>query len=159
MDRGEHLMEALWDMMNKKRVLDQTELRTISEELNTTELRCIEYVGRNTNVNATRLAEAFYMTTGAASKLTKKLLAKGLVSRYQKLENRKEVYFRLTEEGESLFEAVSALRERLSNRDAAIFDELTPEQYDTILRFVGRYSDHLDHAGRRPERRVPYTGR
>ncbi len=89
------------------------------------------------------------MTTGAASKLTKKLLSKGLLIRYQKLENRKEVYFRLTERGETLYEAVSALRKNLIRRDDPVFSELSDTQYEVILQFVRRYREHLDSLTRR----------
>lgn len=39
------------------------------------------------------------MTRGAISKLTKKLIKKGLIVSYQKPDNKKEIYFRLTEQG------------------------------------------------------------
>jgi len=153
MDRGEQLMSALWDMMNKKRALDQSQLKGLAEDLNATELRCIDYVGRHSSVNATRLAEAFYMTTGAASKLTKKLLAKGLLLRYQKLENRKEVYFRLTEQGEVLFAALAEIREKIARRDESVFAALPDAQYESFLRFARSYSDHLDLTAHRSARR------
>lgn len=149
MDRGEQLISALWDMMNKRRALEHQALKHLSPDLNPSEVRCIDYVGAHTNVNATRLAEAFYMTTGAASKLTKKLLSKGLISRFQKLENRKEVYFRLTPEGETIFKAHAALQEEFAARDEAVFHQLTEEDYETILSFARNYSAHLEKAGRR----------
>ncbi len=152
MDRGELLLDSLWTVMNKKRNLDRDEWKTESPDLNSTELRCIEYVGHHPNVNATRLAGAFFMTTGAASKLTKKLLSKGLLSRYQKLENRKEVYFRLTEQGETLYQVLSGIREKLNRRDKPVFDQLTDGQYETILAFVRSYSEHLDRVSRQPLR-------
>ena len=148
MDRGEQLLEALWTVMNKKRSLDRSEWKTESPDLNSTELRCIEYVGHHPNVNATRLAEAFYMTTGAASKLTKKLLSKGFLVRYQKLENRKEVYFRLTEQGEALYQVLAGIREKINQRDRLVFDQLSNAQYETILGFAKSYSDHLDRVTR-----------
>ena len=148
MDRGEQLLEALWTVMNKKRSLDRSEWKTESPDLNSTELRCIEYVGHHPNVNATRLAEAFYMTTGAASKLTKKLLSKGFLVRYQKLENRKEVYFRLTEQGEALYQVLAGVREKINQRDQIVFDQLTDTQCETILGFAKSYSDHLDRVSR-----------
>ena len=148
MDRGEQLLEALWTVMNKKRSLDRSEWKTESPDLNSTELRCIEYVGHHPNVNATRLAEAFYMTTGAASKLTKKLLTKGFLIRYQKLENRKEVYFRLTEQGEALYQVLAGIRDKMNKRDQPVFDQLTDTQYETILSFAKSYSDHLDRVAR-----------
>ncbi len=151
MDRGELLLDALWAVMNKKRTLDRTQWKTDdTQDLNPTELLCIEYVGRYSNVNATRLAEAFCMTTGASSKLTKRLLAKGYLVRYQKLENRKEVYFRLTEAGEELYHILSGIREKLNQRDRPVIDQLSDDQYQTILDFTRSYSDHLDRLSRRP---------
>ena len=82
------------------------------------------------------LAEAFSMTTGAASKLTKRLLARDLVTRYQKLENRKEVYFRLSPQGEELFAVLAEIRAKLNRRDEAIFADLDEGVYDAILRFA-----------------------
>ena len=148
MDRGEQLMEALNELINKKEALDRLTWRTVARDLNPTELRCVEYIGRHTGVNATRLAEAFSMTTGAASKLTKRLLARDLVTRYQKLENRKEVYFRLTEQGEALYQVLAGIRERMNKRDQPVFDQLTDTQYETILSFAKSYSDHLDRVSR-----------
>ena len=117
MDRGEQLMEVLSELIHKKEALDRLTWRTVARDLNPTELRCVEYIGRRAGVNATRLAEAFSMTTGAASKLTKRLLARDLVTRYQKLENRKEVYFRLSPQGEELFAVLAEIRAKLNRRD------------------------------------------
>ena len=148
MDRGEQLMEALNELINKKEALDRLTWRTVARDLNPTELRCVEYIGRRAGVNATRLAEAFSMTTGAASKLTKRLLARDLVTRYQKLENRKEVYFRLTEQGEALYQVLAGIREKMNKRDQPVFDQLSNAQYETILGFAKSYSDHLDRVAR-----------
>ena len=136
-------MDALWGMLQRRWSLDGAVWKQADRDLNLTELRCIEYVGSHTNANSTRLAEVFFMTTGATSKLTKKLLAKGLLQRYQKPDNRKSVYFRLTEAGEQLFATLSDLRQQLRDRDAPIFQRMTDEEYDTILGFVQRYDDHL----------------
>ncbi len=143
MDQGEQLMDALWGILQRRRALDGAVWKQAAKDLNLTELRCIEYVGSHTNANSTRLAEVFFMTTGAASKLTKKLLAKGLVQRYQRPDNRKEIYFRLTETGTQLFAALSDLRQKIRERDAPFFERMTKEEYDTIFGFVQRYDDHL----------------
>ena len=143
MDRGEQLMDALWGMLQRRQALDGAAWKQAAKDLNLTELRCIEYVGSHTNVNSTRLAEIFYMTTGATSKLTKKLLAKGLLQRYQRPDNRKEIYFRLTEAGNQLFATLSDLRQKIRERDAPIFERMTDEECNAILGFVRRYDDHL----------------
>ena len=143
MDRGEQLMDALWGMLQRRWALDGAVWKQAAQDLNLTELRCIEYVGSHNNTNSTRLAEVFFMTTWAASKLTKKLLAKGLLQRYQRPDNRKEIYFRLTEAGNQLFATLSDLRQKIRERDAPIFERMTDEECNAILGFVRRYDDHL----------------
>lgn len=149
MDRGEHLLDALGAVMNKKRTLDRNEWKAAAQDLNPTELLCVEYVGQHASVNSTRLAEALCITTGAASKLTKRLLTKGILLRYQKPENQKEVFFRLTESGERLYEILSGIRKKLNQRDQPVFDRLSDDQYETILDFTRGYSEHLDRLLRR----------
>lgn len=113
MDRGEELIGALWDMLNTKRALDQRALKAVAGDLDLSELRCTDCVGTHQRVNPAKLAGACYITSGAASKLTRGLLTQGLLDRYQKLENRKEVYFRLTPAGQTLCHAQGILGRKL----------------------------------------------
>jgi len=50
------------------------------------QVHCIESIEKNTNPNEANLSESHYMTRGALSKLTKKLIKKRLIETYQKLE-------------------------------------------------------------------------
>ena len=143
MEREELLMDPLREMFQRRWALDKTVWRQAAEDLNPTELRCIEYLGSHANANATRLAESFFLTTGATSKLTKMLPAKGFLVRYQKEKNRKEVDYRLTEEGERIYTTVSNLRRPLSCRDVPFFETMDDEEYNTILHFAQRYDDYL----------------
>ena len=62
------------------------------------EVHYIEYIGKNEDFNVTKLANDFYMTRGAISKLTKKL-----IESYQKPENKKEIYYKFTENSWKIF--------------------------------------------------------
>ncbi|GJM80477.1 hypothetical protein HMSSN139_29730 [Paenibacillus sp. HMSSN-139] len=92
----------------------------------------------------TRLAESLYMTRGAITKLTRKLIEKGLIESYQKPDNKKEIYFRLTGKGQEIYEIHEELHKELQERDKAVFDQVTEEQYDQMMRFMEQYSRHLD---------------
>ncbi|MNV66265.1 HTH-type transcriptional regulator Hpr [compost metagenome] len=84
------------------------------------------------------------MTRGAISKITKKLVEKGLIESYQKPDNKKEIYFRLTEQGEVVNKVHEELHKEFQERDKAVFEQVTEEQFDSMLRFMDRYSRHLD---------------
>ncbi|MNE92993.1 MarR family protein [compost metagenome] len=84
------------------------------------------------------------MTRGAISKLTKKLIEKDLIESYQKPDNKKEIYFRLTEQGKVIDKIHEELHAEFQERDKAVFGQVTEEQFDSMLSFIERYSRHLD---------------
>lgn len=84
------------------------------------------------------------MTRGAISKLTKKLIQKGLIESYQKSDNKKEIYFRLTEQGKVIYNVHEDLHKEFQERDKAVFEQVTEEQFESMLSFVEKYSRHLD---------------
>lgn len=84
------------------------------------------------------------MTRGAISKLTKKLIKKGLIESYQKADNKKEIYFKLTEQGKVIFNIHEELHKEFRERDKIVFDQITDAQLDSMLSFVEKYRAHLD---------------
>ncbi|TKI89432.1 MarR family transcriptional regulator, partial [Bacillus cereus] len=87
-------------------------------------VHCIEYIENNADSNVTQLAEAFYVTRGAISRMTKKLIQKGLVESYQKLENKKEIYFKLTEQGKEIYKIHENLHKEFQERDKGVFEQV-----------------------------------
>jgi DNA-binding MarR family transcriptional regulator len=108
------------------------------------EVHCMEYIEKNADSNVTKLAKAFYITRSAVSKLTKKLIEKGLVESYQKPDNKKEIYFRLTKQGKTINKVHEKLHKEFQERDRVVFEQITEEQYDSMLNFVEKYNRHLD---------------
>jgi len=94
--------------------------------------------------NVTKLAESLYMTRGAISKMTKKLMEKGLIESYQKPDNKKEIYFRLTEQGLRIYKVHEELHKSFQERDKAVFEQISDEQFDSVISFVEKYCRHLD---------------
>lgn len=144
MSKGYDLIASLWDMMQKYIWLNSYKMKTDLKGYTPSEIHCLDYIGKNAGSNVTRLADAFYMTRGAISKMTKKLMEKELVQSYQKPENKKEIYFRLTEQGKEVFNIHQNLHREFQTRDKAVFDQFTDEQLEIMLDFVRVYSEHLD---------------
>ena len=114
------------------------------KEYKPSEVHCIEYIGKNVDSNVTKLAESFYMTRSAMSKITKKLIEKGFIESYQKPDNKKEIYFRLTKQGKEINKIHDKLHKEFQERDKVVFEEVTEEQLDSMINFVEKYSRHLD---------------
>lgn len=144
MSRGEEILGVCWDTFQKKMCLEGFLLKQKLKEYKPSEIHCIQYVGDNPNVNVTKLADAFAMTTGGVTKLTKKLIEKNLLSAHKSPDNKKEIYFTLTAKGMEIYQTHHALDIQFHQRDKEIFDNITDETYEAILNFFGVYSKHLD---------------
>lgn len=144
MSNEEQVMMSLWDLFNKKIWLDEFKMKDRLKGYKPSELHCMDYIKKNVDSNVTKLAESFYMTRSAISKITKKLMEKGLIESYQKPDNKKEIYFRLTEQGKAINEVHEKLHKELQERDKAVFEQVTEEQFNMILGFAEKYNKHLE---------------
>lgn len=144
MNKEEQVMTRFRDVFNKMAWLNKSRMEDGLKGYKSSEVHCIEFIEKSEDSNVTKLAESLYMTTGAISKLTKKLLEKGLIESYQKPENKKEIYFRLTEQGKEVYHIHEELHKEFQERDKAVFAQVSEEQFDSMLRFIEKYSTHLD---------------
>ncbi|KEQ22113.1 MarR family transcriptional regulator [Paenibacillus tyrfis] len=144
MNKKEQVIMGFRDLFNKMVWLNKFKMEDSLKGYKPSEVHCIEYIERNVDSNVTKLAESLYMTTGAISKITKKLIKKGLIESYQKPDNKKEIYFRLTEQGKVIDKIHEELHKEFEERDKAVFEQVTEEQFDSMLSFMEKYSRHLD---------------
>lgn len=144
MNKKELLLTGFRDLYNKMAWLNNIKMNRSFGEFTSAEVHFIEYVGENPDSNVTKLANAFYMTRGGASKMSKKLIKKGVIESYQKVENNKEIYFKLTPAGEAIYKTHRDLHKEFEERDNSVFEQITEEQFDSMLRFIAKYSNHLD---------------
>ncbi|MBN7772281.1 MarR family transcriptional regulator [Clostridium aminobutyricum] len=144
MNKEEQVKMRFRDLYNKLAWLNKLKMEASFKGYTPSEVHCIENIGRNVDSNVTKLAESFYMTRGAISKMTKKLIKKGVIESYQKPDNKKEIYFRLTEQGQVIYKVHEELHKEFQERDKSVFEQVTEEQFDSMLSFVEKYNRHLD---------------
>ncbi|MBC6498231.1 MarR family transcriptional regulator [Weissella confusa] len=73
-------------------------LQLVLNEFRHPEVETLEFIANHPDdANVTKLAEYSDMTRGAITKITNKMIEKGLVTDYKKPENKKERYFTLTD--------------------------------------------------------------
>lgn len=144
MDKNEQVMANVRDLFNKLAWINKVKMEKALEGYKPSEVHCIEFIAKNEDPNVTKLAEAFYMTKSAISKITKKLMDKGYIESYQKPENKKEIYFRLTTKGAEINQVHDNLHQEFLDRDKVVFEDVSDKQYEQVLQFVDKYSRHLD---------------
>jgi DNA-binding MarR family transcriptional regulator len=143
MDKRQELISQMIDLSNEIEWFNRPILEERLKEYPLSEIELIEKIGTIPNANVTKLASASYMTRGAISKLTKKLLSKDLIESYQIEDNKKEIYFRLTSKGEKIRKVHSDLHMTFLQRDKIVFEGMTNEEFDTIFRFISKYREHI----------------
>lgn len=144
MNREDEFIMNVRDLFNKLTWLNKIKMEVALKDYKPSEVHCIEYIGNNDDVNVTKMAEVFFMTRSAMSKTAKKLMAKGAIESYQKAENKKEIYFKLTEKGQEAFNIHEKLHKEFRKRDSLVFKELSAEEFICINSFIEKYQRHLD---------------
>ena len=144
MNKEEQVITGFRELFNKMAWLNKIKMEESLKGYKSSEIHYIEFIGRNVESNVTKLAESLYMTRGALSKITKKLIKKGIIESYQKPDNKKEIYFRLTEQGQAINKVHEKLHKEFQKRDKPVFEQITEGQFDSMLSFMEKYSKHLD---------------
>ena len=144
MNKEEEVIMSFRDLFTKMASLNKFMMKESLKGYKSSEVHLIEYIGKNVDSNVTKLAESFYVTRGAISKMTMKLIKKGLIESYQKPGNKKEIYFRLTKRGQVISKIHEEMHQAFQERDKAVFEQVTEEQFDSMLGFLEVYGRHLD---------------
>ncbi|MFL0250955.1 MarR family transcriptional regulator [Clostridium neuense] len=144
MNKEEQVMMSLRELFDKMAWLNKFKMEDSLKGFKSSEVHYIECIGKNADSNVTKLAESLYMTRGAISKMTKKLIKKGVIESYQKPDNKKEIYFRLTEQGKKIYKIHEDLHKEFQERDKVVFEQVTEEQFESMLSFFKNYIKHLD---------------
>ncbi|MFR4350689.1 MAG: MarR family transcriptional regulator [Roseburia sp.] len=143
--RGEErLLKELALMLERQDMLSKLTESQCLDEYGYSETHCIDSIGRLELPNVTKVAEHMGMTRGAISKMTKKLLSKGLIEKYTRETNKKEIYFRLTEQGEVLFEEHDKRHRLWERRDMEFLSRYSKEDVETVYRFMKKFNDYLE---------------
>jgi len=144
MNKDEQVIAGLRDLVNKWAWLNKVKMEASLKDYKPSEVHYIECIGKDTDSNLTEIADSLYMTRGAITKITRKLIKKGLLESYRKPGNRKQIYFRLTKQGQAINRLHEKLHKEFRERDKTVFEQVSDEQFDSMLDFVTRYCKHLD---------------
>lgn len=125
-------------ILSLKKIQENNEINVpnIKNKLNFSQIHCIAAIEYIEDANITKLAQELGMTTGAITKMCRKLLNEGYVSKYQKEGNNKEVYYNLTELGLTVCGIHKKIHEKSYNKKKYIIEQYNDEEKAIILRFL-----------------------
>lgn len=108
MTSGEQLEQAVAAFVQAARLLDAPRLHVWDERgLTLPQLRILFHLRRRPGSGVREIAQTFEVTAGNITQQVDKLVNRGLVSRADRPEDRRQVSLRLTEDGEQIVSEVS----------------------------------------------------
>ncbi|MBU5592283.1 MarR family transcriptional regulator [Clostridium sp. MSJ-4] len=100
------------------------------------EFHVIECIGKNNMPNSIFISKDLNMTKGGISKINSKLLSKEIIKANKIENNKKEIYYNLTEKGVALFKLHQYLHEKKREKLMKVLDNYKQEEITTILKFL-----------------------
>ena len=139
------LIALFKEFYDKQEMVEKKAQAPFIREYSYTELHTIDEIGKNELPNVSMVASNLHLTRGAVSKITKRLLKKGDIERFQLDTNKKEVYFRLTDQGEKIFDAHKESHSAWENSDLDFFENMKKADKEKLHSFLTKYLNHLDN--------------
>ncbi|GMQ59838.1 MarR family transcriptional regulator [Vallitalea sediminicola] len=106
------------------------------------EIHFIDAIGDG-DINASTLSKKLDVTNGAITQVSEKLIKKQLVQKYKRDTNKKEVFFKLTDQGKIAYKNHKLFHEQLNDMVIEYLKGLSDEQVEGILGLIGICEEHL----------------
>ena len=138
------LLSLFKEYGDKQEILSKLREDQSLRRYNSSELHIIAAIGDLEQPNVTSLAAYMGMTRGGICKNIKKLTEAGLISSYQRDGNVKNIYYRLTDAGKTVYEKHAEAHEAWLARDMAFMKGFSDKQLDQVTDFMKQYIKHID---------------
>jgi DNA-binding MarR family transcriptional regulator len=115
------------------------------------ERHMLDKIGDNTGMNVTEFAAAAGVTKGAISQLVTKLERKGIVRRYKKSTNDKEVFLELTKTGKEVYRQHKEMSEKALIPLVEELSKHSDEKVEFLVQMFHWFNDYLDQSKKRME--------
>lgn len=112
--------------------------------LHMSDIHMIETIQKNQNANTTEIARIMNTTKSTVSKITKRLEKKGMIKKYKFLDNKKEIYFKLTDLGLQAFNGHYKYHASRTQSFDKEFNSYTEEEKKLIVNFLKKYTEELE---------------
>jgi DNA-binding MarR family transcriptional regulator len=107
-----------------------------------TEIHTITMVGKNREINMTKLADMMGVTKGAISQTIRKLVSKNFIVK-SNTNNRKEINLKLSEKGKVVYKGQESFQKELFTFAGTLYEKARPEDRDLVRRLFLAISDNM----------------
>lgn len=139
----EKILKEFTNLYNNQDLLSNLMNEDLFDNYSNTEVHCVDAIGKLEKANGVNISKKLNMTRGAISKLTRKLENKNVIYRDTLEDNKKEVLYKLTDEGEKLFKKHTLAHEKWEKRDLEYLNSFDEENLKIVLDFVEHFNIYL----------------
>ena len=107
-----------------------------------TEIHTISMVGKNKEVNMTRLADIMGVTRGAISQIIRKLVTKNFIIK-SNTTNRKEINLRLSEKGQIVLKGLESFHHEIFTFAGSLYESATKEDIELVKRLFNAIIENM----------------
>lgn len=126
-----------------KFLIEQGYKSLYDKKLIISEYHVIDCIGKNHLPNVTFISKKLDMTKGAISKITTKLLVKGLIKENRLTGNKKEIYYTLTSLGRTAYEIHEKFHDMENEKFINVLEKYTEKELRTINSFADDFLNEL----------------
>jgi DNA-binding MarR family transcriptional regulator len=149
---SKEIIELFIRMVNKYNALEKIPARHgTRHNLYHSERHMLDKIGENTGMNVTEFATAAGVTKGAISQLVSKLEKKGIVRRYKKSTNDKEVFLELTKTGQEVNRQHKEINEQTIKPLDEELSKHSDEEVEFLVTMFKWFDDFLDQSKKKME--------
>lgn len=115
----------------------ETQMRQLSETyaISISDVHVLAYIGEHQNTNAISIANAMGITRGGISKITARLLKKGLIQAQHAENSKKEMAYVLTPAGQEIYLVHAQVHQQIFQRLERLLDAYSEEEIGCIQKF------------------------
>jgi DNA-binding MarR family transcriptional regulator len=100
------------------------------------EIHTLEAIHHHHDLKLSDLSAIMGIANSSFTEMTNKLVSKGLIEKYKLETNKKEVYYRLTDLGQTAYEGHRIYHKEIFTSFAVYLESKTPEEIDGIIEFL-----------------------
>jgi DNA-binding MarR family transcriptional regulator len=142
---SKEIIELFIRMVNKYNSLEKIPVRHgTRHNLYHSERHMLDKIGEHAGMNVTEFATAAGVTKGAISQMVSKLEKKGIVRRYKKSTNDKEVFLELTKTGQEAYRQHQEVNKETIKQLDNELSKYSDEKVEFLIKMFRWFEDYLD---------------
>lgn len=135
-----YLLKGIFEKQSQLAELTQED---ILKEYSLSEIHTVDIIGIESKVNGMLISKKLNLTRSAVSKIISKLKDKEVVYSYKVEDNKKEIYYNLTEKGKEIYESHKKAHKDWENREVYFLEKLEKKEKEIVNNFLKKYDDYL----------------